>query len=96
MVDRVEEKYDIKPKRLVGDTNYGTAPMLDWMVNDKGIEPHVPVWDKSERNDGTLSRSDFQWNEVAKEYICPEGNLLKSNWCWYAIKTTRNTQLVRA
>ena len=54
--------------------------MLDWMVNDKGIEPHVPVWDKSERNDGTLSRRDFQWNEAANEYICPEGNLLKSNW----------------
>lgn len=80
MVDRVEEKYEIKPTRLVGDTNYGTATMLNWMVNDKGIEPHVPVWDKSERNDGTLSRSDFQWNEVANEYICPEGNLLKSNW----------------
>jgi transposase len=80
MVDRVEEKYDIKPKRLVGDTNYGTAPMLDWMVNDKGIEPHVPVWDKSERDDGTLSRSDFLWNEAANEYRCPEGHPLKSNW----------------
>lgn len=80
MVDRVEEKYDIKPKRLVGDTNYGTAPMLDWMVNGKGIAPHVPVWDKSEHNDGTLSRSDFQWNEAANEYICPEGHPLKSNW----------------
>lgn len=31
MIDRVEEKYDIKPARLVGDTNYGTAPMLiEW------------------------------------------------------------------
>jgi transposase len=80
MIDRVEEQYDIKPKRLVGDTNYGTAPMLDWMVNAKGIEPHVPVWDKSERNDGTLSRSDFEWDEAANEYRCPEGRPLKSNW----------------
>jgi IS5 family transposase len=80
MIDRVEEQYDIKPKRLVGDTNYGTAPMLDWMVNAKGIEPHVPVWDKSERNDGTLSRSDFEWDEAANEYSCPEGRPLKSNW----------------
>lgn len=80
MIDRVEEQYDIKPKRLVGDTNYGTAPMLDWMVNAKGIEPHVPVWDKSERNDGTFSRSDFAWDEAANEYRCPEGRSLKSNW----------------
>jgi hypothetical protein len=59
MIDRVEEKYDIKPARLVGDTNYGSSPMLEWMVNDKGIEPQVPVKDQSERKDGTLSRGDF-------------------------------------
>lgn len=88
MVDRFEDKYDIKSKRLVGDTNYGTAPMLDWMVNSKGIEPHVPVWDKSERNDGTLSRSDFLWDEAKNEYRCPEGNPLKSNW--RPFKTQRN------
>lgn len=34
--------------------------MLGWMVDEKQIEPHVPVFDKSERDDGTFSRSDFQ------------------------------------
>ena len=57
MIDRVEERFDLKPKRLVGDTAYGTAPMLGWMVEDKQIDPHVPVWDKSERKDDTLSSS---------------------------------------
>ena len=80
MLNRVEDKYDIKPTRLVGDTNYGSASMLEWMVNDKGIEPHVPVWEKAERDDGSLSRSDFQWDEAANEYRCPEGQPLKSNW----------------
>jgi transposase len=80
MVDRVEDRFDMKPERLVGDTAYGTASMLDWMVNDKGIAPHVPVWDKTERDDGTLSRSDFQWNAKANEYRCPEGHALRSNW----------------
>ena len=92
MVDRFEDKYDIKPKRLVGDTNYGTAPMLDWMVNSKGIEPHVPVWDKSERNDGTLSRSDFLWDEAKNEYRCPEGNPLKSNWRPFKIQRNHITK----
>jgi len=41
MVQRVEERFDIKPNRLVGDTAYGTASMLNWMVNEKQIEPHV-------------------------------------------------------
>ncbi len=47
------------------------------MVNDKGIAPHVPVWDKTQRDDGTLSSSDFQWDEQADEYRCPQGNVLR-------------------
>src|SRR5690348_9079203 len=45
--DRVEQRFDLKPKRLIGDTAYGTAAMLGWMVDEKAIEPHVPVWDKT-------------------------------------------------
>jgi len=39
MVDRVEERFDLKPKRLIGDTAYGSAPLLNWMVEEKKIEP---------------------------------------------------------
>ncbi len=80
MLDRVEEKFDLKPTRLVGDTNYGSAAMLGWLVNEKQIEPHVPVLDKTERTDDTFSCSDFNWNEEADEYRCPEGHALRSNW----------------
>lgn len=54
--------------------------MLNWLVNEKQIEPHVPVCDKSERTDGTLSRRDFVWDEQADEYRCPEGKALRRNW----------------
>ncbi len=30
--------------------------MLNWLVHDRGIEPHIPVFDKSQRTDGTFSR----------------------------------------
>jgi transposase len=80
MIERVEDKYDMKPDRLVGDTNYGSAAMLGWLVDEKQIAPHVPVWDKSERNDGTFSISDFQWDEQANEYRCPEGHALRKDW----------------
>ena len=33
--------------------------MLNWLVDDRGIEPHIPVLDKSQRTDGTFSREDF-------------------------------------
>jgi transposase len=79
MIDRVEERFDLKPARLVGDTAYGTAPMLGWMVQDKGIAPNVPVWDKSGRKDGTLSSNEFFWDEQANEYRCPQGHALLSD-----------------
>lgn len=80
MVERVEDRFDLKPERLIADTAYGTAPMLGWMVEEKGIEPHVPVMDKTERKDGTFQRDDFQWNEGADEYRCPAGNALRREW----------------
>jgi transposase len=79
MINRVEERFGMKPDRLVGDTAYGTAPMLGWMVQDKGIAPHVPVWDRSERKDGTLPSSAFAWDEQANEYRCPQGHALLSD-----------------
>lgn len=92
MIDRVEERFGIKPKRLIGDTAYGTAEMLAWMVNEKGIEPHVPVWDRGERDDGTFSRSDFEYDEVADIYRCPGGNELRRFWRTYKTPRTGVTK----
>ena len=78
MIDRVEQRFGIKPRRLVGDTAYGTAEMLSWMVKEKHIAPHVPVWDRTERRDGSLSVSDFVWDEQSDEYRCPQGFALRS------------------
>lgn len=78
MIDRVESRFAMKPERLIGDTAYGTAELLSWMVDEKGIEPHVPVWDKSARTDGSLSRSDFTWDEQANVYRCPGGKTLRT------------------
>ena len=71
MIDRVEQRFGMKPDRLVGDTAYGTAPMLGWMVEDKGIAPHVPVWDRSERKDGTLSSSEFVVGRASQRVPLP-------------------------
>ena len=79
MVNRVEKRFALKPKRLVGDTAYGTGAMLGWMVKEKDIEPHVPVWERWARNDGTLPNSEFEWDEQANEYRCPQGQALRSD-----------------
>ena len=80
MIDRVEQRFDLKPKRLIGDTAYGSAPVLGWLVEEKQIEPHIPVWDKTQRTDSTLSSSAFQWDEQRDEYRCPQGHALRRQW----------------
>ena len=77
MIDRVEERFELKPERLIGDTAYGSAEILGWMVDEKAIEPHVPLWDKGERDDGTFSRSDFVFDPISNTYTCPGGKELK-------------------
>jgi transposase len=76
MIDRTEECFDIKPERLAADTAYGSARNLNWLVNVKQIAPHIPVIDKSKREDGTFSREDFTFYKEGNVYICPAFNLL--------------------
>ena len=77
MVERVAERFDLKPKRLAADTAYGSGKTLR-SLTDRGIEPHIPVWDKSTRNDGTFSRSDFSFDAEHDRYTCPGGKTLKT------------------
>jgi transposase len=76
MIERTEERFDIKPKRLAADTAYGSGPNLNWLVKDKDIAPHIPVIDKSKREDGTFSREDFTFDKERNVYVCPAGKLL--------------------
>jgi len=75
MIDRVKERFDLRPRRLAGDTVYGAVRLLKWLV-DRDISPHIPVWDKSARSDGTFSRADFFFDRSRNVYICPKGKLL--------------------
>jgi len=77
MVERVERCFDLKPGRLAADTVYGNARTLKWLI-DRGIEPHIPVWDKSARPDGKFSRADFTFDKQRNVYICPGGAQLTS------------------
>jgi transposase len=76
MIERTEACFGIKPAWLAADTAYGSAANLDWLVNEQGIAPHVPVIDKSQREDGTFSREDFIYDEMRDIYTCPAGKTL--------------------
>jgi hypothetical protein len=76
MIERTEERFDIKPERLAADTAYGSASTLHWLVDAKKIAPHIPVIDKSKRDDGTFSREDFTFDKERDIYTCPAGKTL--------------------
>jgi transposase len=78
MIERTEDCFGIKPSWLAADTAYGAAPNLDWLVNTKDIAPHIPVIDKSKREDGTYSREDFRYDAARDCYVCPAGCDLKT------------------
>jgi hypothetical protein len=83
MIERTEARFGLKPDRLATDTAYGSASTLVWLVNDKAIEPHVPVWDICHET------VRYWWNrfgpmfarEIRKKRIHPVPN--HSNWKWH-------------
>ena len=77
MIERVRDRHDLHPDRLAADTAYGSAEMLEWLVNERRIAPHIPVIDKSGRTDGTFSRANFSYDQAADLYRCPGGKELK-------------------
>jgi transposase len=77
MIERTEATFGLKPDWLVADTAYGSAPNLHFLVDEKSIAPHIPVIDKSQRNDGTFSREDFDYDKERDCYVCLNGKVLQ-------------------
>jgi hypothetical protein len=74
--ERTEKRFDLKPAYLAADTAYGSTETLNWIINEKKIAPHIPVIDKSGRDDGSLSRQDFTFDKERNVYVCPQGKLV--------------------
>jgi len=87
MIERTGERFDLWPEWLAADAGYGSAENLAWLVRERGIEPHIPVFGKSAWNDGSFARSDFSYDYERDRYTCPRGKELKRPlspglWWW--------------
>ena len=100
MLERTETRFGIKPVSLTADSAYGSADSLAWLVKEKDIAPHIPVFDKSNRTDGTFSRADFAFDAERDRYTCPAGKELVQFRRTYTIPrsgvTAEGTRLYRA
>jgi transposase len=95
MIERTRDRFDLYPERLAGDSAYGSAEMLSWLVYEQGIEPHVSVFDKSVRKDGTFSREDFTYDHLGDVYFCPAGKMLTTKGTLVNDGATANGPSVR-
>ena len=91
MVERTEERLGLHPERLTADTAYLSAEMLEWLVHDQEIAPHIPVFDKSKREDGSFSREDFTYDPDGDRYRCPGGQELKRYRRAFSTPRTRSS-----
>jgi hypothetical protein len=78
MIERTEQRLDLKPDWLTADTAYGTGKLLAWLLG-KSITPHIPVWERYPSSDGMFSRSEFTYDAEQDVYICPNGKLLRTS-----------------
>lgn len=78
MIERADNRFGLKPRRLAADTAYGTGRMLDWLIK-RNIEPHIPVWDMTRVKQGIFSREAFIYDRDRNVYICPNGKELRTS-----------------
>lgn len=69
MLDRIKAGHNLDAKRLI-------VSMRDRQVQPD-VAPHILVWAKTGRTDGTWSQTDVEWDAENSQYICPEGEPLK-------------------
>ena len=78
MIERTEQRLDLKPDWLTADTAYGTGRLLAWLLG-QGITPHIPVWERYASSDDMFPRSEFAYDAERDVYICPNGKLLRTS-----------------
>lgn len=71
MIDRTQERFGIWPQRLAADTGYGDAANIAWLVHERGIEPHIPIFDHAGRRTGSFQRDEFRYDHQHDLYVCP-------------------------
>jgi len=77
MLARAEAAFGFAPSCLGADKSYGTGPFLAWLLA-RGVEPHVPVLDRTAQTDGMFTRESFTYIEAKDAWRCPSGHTLRA------------------
>jgi hypothetical protein len=72
---RVRSRWQLRPKRAIGDTTYGTAENIR-TLEEAGIRAYVPLPDWEQRTPYYGARR-FTYDAERDEYRCPQGHPLR-------------------
>jgi hypothetical protein len=78
MLERTQECFGLKPRRLAADAACGSGLMIGWLMRH-GIEPHIPLLDREHQTKGFFTRADFPFDPQANVFVCPAGKQLRSS-----------------
>ena len=71
MLERTETRFGMKPASLTADSAYGSADSLAWLVKEKDIAPHIPVFDRSTEPTTHFPAADFAFDAERDRCTCP-------------------------
>ena len=78
MIERVEERFDLKPERLIGDMAYGNAELLGWHgLTIKGSSRTRQCGTGHNATTERFPAAHSQRDRQADEYRCPQGKALR-------------------
>ena len=76
MLERAKAALGFAPSCLGADGSYGTGPFLAWLLA-RGLDPHIPVLDRTHQTDGMFTRERFAYVEAENVWHCPSGHTLR-------------------
>ena len=76
MLERQQVERGVAPGLLAADKSYGTGAFLAWLAK-RGIEPMVPVLDRTYQTNGMFARDSFAYDAERDLYTCPSGHELR-------------------
>ena len=79
MIDRTADRFGLRPERLAGDTAYGSAQMLNWLVEERNIAPPYSGDRQVDAPRRHVRAKDFRYDQEADAYIWPAGKVLSTS-----------------
>jgi transposase len=76
MVERLRRRHGRTPEILTADAAYGAGNFLTW-AEGHDIEPHIPMAERKDDEEGRFAKKDFVYDEAHDLYVCPGGKRLE-------------------